>query len=82
MSPFKSDAEYEAATLSHWQEREADLGDVTITVRDRSGKIIRMTILGSARAKAEITPDQAASFDSELLAAEASPPSTEARTPR
>lgn len=79
---FASDHEYEAATLAYWQSREEDFGDVTVTVRNRAGRVIRLTLLRPNAQAATITPSSDASSDFAALAGEASPRSTASRTPR
>lgn len=79
---FASDHEYEAATLAYWQSREDDFGDVTVTVRNRAGRAVRLILLRPSAPPATIIPSSDASADFAALAGEASPRSTASRTPR
>lgn len=79
---FASDHEYEAATLAYWQSREDDFGDVTVTVRNRAGRAVRLILLRPSAPPATIIPSSDASSDFAALAGEASPRPAAPRTPR
>jgi hypothetical protein len=56
MSRFPSEAEYEAATLAHWLDREPTLDEVSVTVRS-GGEMCRFVLLRPAKPVIAFTPD-------------------------